>query len=272
MSFTDQRLFRARALEPVAGLGDVVLLLDQQGPVKRGPFFYVAGIEPVFGLGPHGMLLIYNQGGLASAPAGYGTAVGNTQCIPEAATGNIAAGASAKISNPKALQGARGQLFQARFSLKPLALTGPKEHDIEVQVSLPAAAAKFGLLSGGGFYNMAEQLQDPADVIDSPAQGANQTLPAAFPAIHPRDASNLNEMFIWEINGPTFVIYNNGSTALSAGAIGLRMWGFRYDLAPMANDGTWVKRWVYGQMGSAPPVDKAIPVIQTATYTQQGTY
>src|SRR5690348_11975851 len=107
--FTDQRLFRARALEPVAALGDVVLLLDQQGPVKKGPFFFVAGIEPVFGLGPHGMVLIYNQAGLASAPAGYGTQVNSTQCIPEAATGNIAAGASAKIANPKILQGAKGQ-------------------------------------------------------------------------------------------------------------------------------------------------------------------
>jgi hypothetical protein len=271
VAFSDQRLFRARALEPVAGLGDVVCLLDQQGPVKKGPFFLVAGVEPVFGLTPHGVLLLWNQAGVAAAPAGYGTQVGNTQTIPEAASANIAAGASVKISNPKILQGAKGQLFQCRFALRTLALTGIKEHDLEMQVSLPAAAGKFSLLGGGGFYNMADQFQDPADVIDSPAQNANETLPAAFPAVHARDQNNLAEMFIWEINGPTFVIYNNGSAAVTAGAIGIRCWGFRYDLAPLADDGSWVRRWVYGPM-KAPNIDRPIPVIQTATYTQIGTF
>jgi len=271
--YTDQRLFRARALEPVAGLGDVVFLLDQSGPVNKGPFFLVKGIEPVFGLTPHGVLLLWNQAGLAAAPAGYGTQPNNTQCIAEAATGNIAAGASVKCSNPKILQGAKGQLLQCRWSLKALALTGADTvQDLEMQVSLPAAAGKFGLLGGGGYYNMADQLQDAADAVVAPAQNANEALPAAFPNIHPRDSSNLNEMFIWEINGPTFTIFNNGGATITGGSIGIRLWGFRYDLAPLGNDGTWVKRWVYGQMASAPAIDRPIPVIQTATYTQQGTY
>jgi hypothetical protein len=274
MGYTDQRLFRARALEPVAALGDVLYLLDQKGPLVKGPSAYygVAGIEPVFGIGPHSMLLIYNQGGLASAPAGYGTQVGNTTVIPEGATGNIAASGSVQIANPKILQQGPGQLFQCRFALKPLALTGLKEHDVELQVSMPGSLGKFNLLQGGGFYNMADQIQDPSDVIDSPAQNANQTLPAAFPALHGRDQNNLTEMFIWELNGPTFKIFNNGSATLTAGSIGLRIWGFRYDLVPLSPDGSWVKRWVYNGVQPAPPVDRAIVVVQTATYTAQGSY
>lgn len=271
--FTDQRLFRARALEPIAAIGDAVFLLDQSGPVSKGPFFTVMGIEPVFGITPHGLLLLWNQAGPAAAPAGYGTQPGNTQTIPEAASGNIAAGQSVKVPNPKILQGVKGQLFQCRFAMRTLALTGAvKEQDLELQVALPAAAGKFGLTSAGGYYNMVDQLQDPADAIDSPAQNANQLLPAAFPAVHARDQSNLNEMFIWEINGPTFTIFNNGGATITGGSIGLRIWGFRYDLRPLRNDGSWVNRWIYGQTAMAPPTDGKIPVIQTATYTQQGTF
>jgi hypothetical protein len=272
--YTDQRLFRARALEPIAALGDVLFLLDQKGPlVKAASAFYgVAGIEPVFGIGPHSMLLIYNQAGLAAAPAGYGTQVGNTVVIPEGGTGNIVSSGSVKIPNPKILQQGPGQLLQCRFSLKPLALTGIKEHDLEVQVAMPAAMGKFGILGGGGFLNMADQFQDPSDVIDSPAQNANQTLPAAFPAVHARDQGNLTEMFIWEINGPTFTIYNNGSATLTAGSIGLRIWGFRYDLVPLNPNSGWKPRWVYNGIQSAPPVDRAIVVVQTATFTGPGSY
>jgi hypothetical protein len=272
--YTDQRLFRARALEPIAALGDVLYMLDQKGPLVKGAsaFYGVAGIEPVFGIGPHGLLVIYNQAGLAAAPAGYGTQPGNTTVIPEAGTGNIAASGSVRCANPKVLQQGPGQLFQCRFSLKPLALTGIKEHDVELQVAMPAAMGKFGILSGGGYLNMADQFQDPSDVIDSPAQNANQTLPAAFPAVHARDQGNLTEMFIWEINGPTFTLFNNGAATLTAGTIALRIWGFRYDLVPLTPDGSWVNHWVYNGVQKAPPVERPVVVVQTATFTGPGSY
>jgi len=271
MAFTDGRLFRDRALEPVCGIGDVLFLLDQKGPLTKAPWWFVKGIEPVFGLGPHGLMIIWSQS--AAGAAGYGTGVGNQALPDQAATGNIGAGAYADINNSKLLQQGPQQLFQMRFALKPLALTGPKEHDIELQVYLPGSAGKFGILGASpGYYNMADQLQDPGDVIDSPAQGANQTLPAAFPAVHARSQNNLTEMFIFEINGPRFRLWNNGSVALTAGLIGLRIWGFRYDLEPIWPDNSWVKRWVYGGLRPAPPIDRAIPVVQTAVYTGQGTF
>ena len=110
------------------------------------------------------------------------------------------------------------------------------------------------------------------DAIDSPAQNANQSLPAVFPSVHPRDQANLSEMYIFEINGPTFKLWNNGSASVTAGVVALRVWGFRYDLVPLTYDGTWQKRWVYGKMQPAPVADRAIVVVQTATYTASGSY
>lgn len=265
---TDGRLYRARALEPVASLGDVIFLLDQTGPLQKygTPFFTVKGIEPIFGLTPHALLLLWSQS--ATAPAGYGTDVGNTSLIAEAQTGNIAAGGQVKVSNPKILQGQSLQLLHMRFALRTLALTGIKEHDVELQTSI-MSLGKFGLANAApGFFNMADQFQDPADAIDSPAQNANQTLPAAFPAIHSRDVANLSEMFIWEQSGPVFQIRNNGSASLTAGAIGLRIWGFRLDLVPV--DGAYFtdKRWIFGEIWKCPPAERII-VVPTAPYSAQ---
>lgn len=274
--YTDQRLYRARALEPIAALGDVLFMVDQSGPLGATkyptPYFALAGIEPVFGVAPHNILLLYTQG--AAAPAGYGLGVNNTTTIPEAAINqNLNAGASVTITNPKILQGLPRQLAHLRIALKTLALTGPKEHDIELQMFMPGKLGKFGLASAiPGFLNMVDQAQDPGDVIDSPAQGANQTLPAAFPAVANRDQQNLLEFFLWEINGPTFQIWNNGASNVTGGSIGIRIWGFRYDLVPLAYDQTWVRRWVYGALRPAPPTDRAIVVVPTAPYQAQGSY
>lgn len=273
MGYTDQRLYRARALEPIVALGDVLYLLDQSGPISKydSPYFAVVGIEPVRGLTPHNLLILWSQAGTL---AGYGTAIGSTTLIPEVASGNINNGNFVEVNNPKILQQGVKQLFHTRFALKSLALTGPKEQDIELQVYMPGAAGKFGILAASpGFVNMVDQFQDQSDVIDAPAQGANQTLPAAFPLIAPRDDANLSEMFIWEINGPKFRIWNNGSAAATAGAIGVRMWGFRYDLAPLTpNKATWVDQWVYGRVRKAPPCPNRIVVVPTAPFGATSSY
>ena len=268
--YTDQRLMRARAFEPIAAIGDVLYLLDQSGPIKKyaspEPYFLVMGIEPVPAIAPHGLLILWSQS--AAGVAGYGLAPGNQNLIPEAQTGSIVAGASTTISNPRYLQGGPLQLIQYRFSVKPLALTGPKEHDMELQVFSPGKLGKFGLANAApGFINMADQFQDPVDGIDSPAQGANQTLPAAFPAVAARDQQNLGEFFVWEVNGPSFTIWNNGSATLSAGLIGLRLWAFRYDLVPVDPALFAVKRWVYGNYRAAPNTDRPIIIVPTAPYT-----
>lgn len=269
--YTDQPLYRARGFEPLAGLGDVVFLLDSTGPMSKytTPFFVVAGIEPAFGIVPHGLLILWNQGG--SAPAGYGTAPGNTSLIPEAKTGNLNNGASVLITNPQILQGAPMQLVQWRFMLSMLALTGVKEHDIELQVFSPGKQSRFGIAQAApGYVNMADAFQDPGNAIDDPAQGANKALPAAFPVMHPKDDANFREFFVWEDNGPTFQVWNNGSAAATAGSIGLRMWGVRYDLVELdpryLADSIGVDRWLYGQVRRCPPTDRPIRVVQTSPF------
>lgn len=274
---TDQRLHRARALEPVMELGGVIYMIDSSSfPQSKytTPFFVVAGIEPIFGIGPHNFLLLWNQASASVAPAGYGLTPGTTQMIPEAKGGaNLNNGTSVTISNPQILQGNPLQLLHYRFALKSLALTGAKEHDLEMQVFSPGKQTKFGLPNagpGGGYSNIADQFPDPADVVDAPAQGANEALPTVFPNVHPKDDGNLREFFVWEDNGPSFQIWNNGSAAITAGAVGVRIWGFRYDLVEldpaMLESPYGQDRWLYGRVRRCPPTDSRIAVLATAPY------
>jgi hypothetical protein len=277
--FTDTRLYRARAFEPALGYDDVAFLLDQNGPITgkyKTPFFGIRSVKKVRGPGAHGLLLIWNQG--ASPVTGYGTPSGTLP--PGCPTGSIAAGAVATFPQPTSLNLLQQQLLQFRYAVRPLALTGPKEHDLDVQV-LWGQMADYGLPNASpGNVNMADQSQDAADAIDSPAQGANQALPAVFPAVHTRDQENLSESWIFEQNTPTFKVLNNGSGSATGGAVGLRIWGFLYDLAPIADDGqtTWGTRWIAGAFRRAPlsapdgtPIGRIVTV-PTAPFTGQGAY
>lgn len=271
--FTDQRLYRARALEPLGALGDVLYIIDNSGPVTAsdGPFFAIVGSEPVEGLGPHGLFPIWSQG--AAAIAGYGTAPGNTNLPAGTPTGSIVNGTFAEFNNPTALQQAKKQLLHCRFNLKFSALTGVVTHDMELQVFMPAAAGKFGINAiSPGFINAANQFGDAADQIVTPAQGAQQAVPTFAPAVHPRDDAGSREMFIFELNGPKFRLWNNGSASLTAGMAFLRIWGFRYDLFPLYDDGSWVNRWVHGRIRRAPPSDSRIIVVPTAPFGATGSY
>lgn len=269
--FSDgSRLYKAQFMEPIAGHGDCLFLLDQTGPMQKygTPFFWVKSVQPFFGPTPHALLLLWSQG--AAAPAGYGTQPGNTNLIAEAQTGNINAGNFVTIGNPKLIQGAPQQLIQARWLVKTLALTGIKEHDLEVRAYNPGKNAMYGLANAApGYWNMVDQSQDPADGVDSPAQGSNQTLPAAFPAVNPWDQSSLTEMYIWEQNGPTFEIWNNGSAAVTAGAIGIKLKGFRYDLVPVDAGYFTAERIIWGIKYKCPPTDRPIIVVPTGAYTLQ---
>jgi hypothetical protein len=276
--FTDQRLWRARAFEPILGYEDVAFLLDQSGPVTgkySTPFFGIRGIRKIRGLGAHGVLLIWSQS--STPPAGYGHNEPAAGLPPNCPTGNINAGAQATYANVQPLQLQQQQLLQFRFSVRPLALTGPKEHDIDVQV-IWGALTEFALVNApSGVINMADQTQDPADAIDSPAQGANQTLPAAFPAVKAQDQETLTEGWIFEQNSPNFRITNNGSTNLTGGAIGIRLWGYLYDVMPL--DGSegqtqYAPKFIAGAWRRCPviPSPGRVVAIPTAPFAGQGNY
>jgi hypothetical protein len=272
MPFTDQRLYRARGLEPVAGYNEIVMLADQAGPIQKykSPFFQVGGIEPIQGLGPHGAIVIYSQA--AAAPAGYEFPTG-------AASGTIVAAGSTQAINMARFQQGPKQLLQARFSIEFLALTGAVVHDIDVQLYQPSAVGRFGTLNQSpGFLNAADQFQAPADQIVDPAQGALRALPAAFPALHPADVANLREFFVWEINGPTWKIINNGAASLTAGTVLIRLWGFRYDLIPLTPDypQPWAQTLVFGTVRKTPVDPRGAPLpfttIPLAPFAGTGQY
>src|SRR5437868_6801087 len=123
MAFSDSRLFRARALEPVLAINEIALILDQNGPIRKygSPFMQVLGVEPVFGLGNRGLTVIWTQGTIT---AGYSLPAG-------APTGSITAGSSVQFVNPTILQNGPRQLTQLRFNLAATALTGTVIDDFD---------------------------------------------------------------------------------------------------------------------------------------------
>ena len=258
MPFTDQPLYRAGALEPVAGYNQVLMIADQAGPITKygTPFYGIRGIRPVRGLGPHGVTLLWAQ---AAAPAGY------TPAPSGMPTGAIAAGGAITYPNPPPLQMGPQQLLQWRWSVRSLAIAGPVIDDLDFQVYQPNALPMYGTVNAApGAANAADQFQEPSDAAAEPAQGANSALPAVFPQANPADQLNLSEGFIWENNGPTFKIVNNG-IATTGGALGIRVWGFLFDLTPLTSDGTWVQKFVMGAWRSAPQAP--IVVVPTAPAT-----
>jgi hypothetical protein len=255
MSPSDQRLYRAQALEPVLGYDDVAMLIDNGGLQQKydSAFFGVQGIRPALGFGPRGLFIIWTQG---AAPAGYAPLPGG---VP---TGNIASGAAAQFANPVGLQLGSYQLLQVRFAVEVLALTGAVSlHDLDVQQSVGAINdLAIPAIPASGALNMIDQFQSPGDSIVDPAQNANKALPAAFPQTHPRDVANMTETYWFEQMAPTWTVTNRGGATITGGTVGLRFWGFKYFLNPLKPDDTWQMRWVAGDWRLAPPVQRIVTI------------
>ena len=260
LGYAPSRLYRADGFWPLADILDTVLLTDQTGPVKKydSSFYQVTGIEPVQGIGTHGLLSLWTQG---TIPAGYTQPSG-------AVTGTINSGASLK-STPVTLQQNPRTVLSMRFVMKALALTGPVVQDIDLQAFLPGAVARWSVANDQGRINAQDQMFLPADSQIMPAQGALIVAPTTAQATqtHPKSVANLSEMNIFEINGPSFVINNNGASNLTAGTIGLVVWGFRYDLVPLKQGSDWVLKNVMGRAMAVPPVP--FVVIPTAASVPQ---
>lgn len=265
MAFTDSRLYRARALEPVLAINEIALILDQNGPIRKygSPFMQVLGVEPVFGLGNRGFTALWTQGTIT---AGYSLPAG-------APTGTITSGGSVQFVNPTLFQNGPRQLTQLRFNMSSTALTGVVIADIDLQIFLPGAIGRFGVLNASpGTTSSIDENSSPADAAVEPAQGAAMTQQTSPAAGAKADFSNLREIFIFENNAPTFKLINQGSASLTAGTIGIRVAGFRYDLAPI--DGTMIpfsKQLVMGQIMSAPANVKFF-AIPTGPFVATGSY
>src|SRR5260370_35282057 len=96
------RLYASGSLEPIQDLYKTILLVDQRGPFKgrasaggaSSPFFRVTGIEPVIGLGAHGLTILWSHAG--APPAGYGAPAGTHPRGP--AAGAIPANQTLKVA------------------------------------------------------------------------------------------------------------------------------------------------------------------------------
>jgi hypothetical protein len=243
---------RAGRLEPVADIGGRVMLLDTAGPLAgESPtgWYEVTFVEPVFGLGARGAVVLWSQA--ATPPAGFGTLASG------AASGSINAG-STVTSSPNTFQMGRHQLLQMRWLPKFVgALPGSfAVDDLDLTVALPTATPRHMTLNQQSRWNMRFQAPEPGDSTVAPAQGASQANQAAPVGLVPWDWLQMTELFIYEQTYlPTWTLINNGSANLTSAnnAVVLDVMGYRLDLAPiMQADGDWVQRTLMGARRAMP--------------------
>jgi hypothetical protein len=135
-------------------------------------------------------------------------------------------------------------------------------------VSYPQAVAHWQLQQVGGVINAAQQFAMPADANLAAAQGVDQPLPQAYPALmDPMTAAYQTEVFIWGTVPMAFKLTNNSSVAIAdtdALMIGLNVSGIRYDLdkwpADLAAQST--RDFQVGSMRvrQAPPDTVVVPI------------
>jgi len=263
--FTDQPLYRAGALEPIAGYTDAIFLVDAGGPVTKyrdqgySAFFGVQAVRPFLGLGAHGVFMIWAH---SAMPAGYGNAPAG---MPIAA---LAAGGQQVYAAPVPLNLGSYGFVQARYTLETFAMgAGPVPDDLDLLISY-GQIADYSIPQIQGRYNMVDQFQSPADSIAGPAQAANKALPAAYPQANPWDEANLTELFWFENNPPTFTLQNNGAVSVAGSAVGLRFKGFRYMLIPLTPDTSWRPQFIAGAWRNAPP---GVRIVAVPTVPPTGT-
>ena len=246
------RLF-VREFAPVCDIGEVVMMLGTSGPYNdassKSPFFQVTMLEAVPLMGQHGAVIIYAQSG--SAPAGYAL---DQKC----ATGNLNTGAPISIS-PQALVMASRTLFQFRTLVKiGGSLTGVVD-DLDVACFLPTSTQRWATQNSSGVLNSMGQFPLGGDSAVLPAQGANIGFPTLGIQLDPFDMAYATELFSYQDQSPQFRITNNGAAAIStAEFVALVVRGFRYDLAPLTPDQSWVTQNVVGLAMKAPPCDYTI--------------
>lgn len=225
--------------------GDVVLLLDENGPYGSTPWYEISYSDAVKGLGPKGITVLWQAGTVPIT--GYGAA-------PSAGSGSIGAnGGQIAGLTPAALNMGKNQLLQFRWKIEvgPVLASGIVVDDLDLLVNAPPAIAKNGSYSVQGRWNMTEQYPSPSDQTAGPAQAANKALPAAYPGIGPGEQFDpASELYCLEQKyQPAFTVINNGATGLVSGLVGIRIYGYRYDLRPITDtsDATdWMRKTRFG--------------------------
>lgn len=247
-------------LQPVAGIGDLVYLLGTSGPYQMSVggvgLYEVSHVEPIPLLGQHGVIVLWYD---TTLPPGY---VADQNAITAA---HIGAGSNISLQ-PQALQFSRGQVAQIRMRPKFFATVTGAVHDYDVQLYSPPSTQRFSFLHSNGVINTMGQVQDPADSIVAPAQGADEGLPAAYASQYAWSGlAARSEIFIAEDKGPKIQLNNNGSAITAGGAMGIEVSGFVYNLRPatMPSGSTPSAGYIAGNAVSIPPgysVNDIIPL------------
>lgn len=219
--------------EPVQGTGGLMLLNQNSGIFYEddaSAFYEVRHVESIPVLGQHGVIGIWWDSANAAFPVGY-------TADSQAVSSHIAAGASQATNGPlNSLIFPKRMLAQVRFRVKSFATVTGAIDDYDITLQAPAGTPRWRVPKVLGVLNSMQQGQDPADSIVAPAQGANETLPAAYMGLDPYDLAAGTELFCYGGNSVQATVTNNGAAVTAGGAIGLSMSIFLYNLRQIPID------------------------------------
>lgn len=253
------KLFDGTVFEPVAGIGGVIAMLGTTGGElvsgSDSPFFEVTYLDSIIGLGQHSTVLIWSQS--TTPPSGYGNSPGTGTLPSGVASGSITSGGVSSKSTPPVFQMRQGEMLQFRWVTRVVAaLTGAAIDDLDVQFFVPQGVARWQVQSDNGRHSQMFQFPMPSDTTSSPAQGNNMTQQGAAALINPWLQAPWTETFVYGTdNQPAWQIYNNAGSTLSVGAIGINVWGYRYNLRNMKRDEggePWIPRVLFGKQIMTP--------------------
>lgn len=276
-----QRLYR-REFSPVTDIGEIVMLRNSQGGFLADAgypaFWSVTHVEAIPMLGLKGTTVIWCH--TAAPAAGYvadANAVAGSQLAVDIPQNGLMAALSPAFCNLL-----DHQFLQFRHLVRAVpdsaagALTGAIE-DYDLLWSSPAATARFGTSKVAGVVNAVGQFTEPADTQAAPARGSNQggtTNTQMDPYESPTAVRS--QMFVY---GPstgngnaTVSIRNNGAGATAAGAIGLNVAGFLFNVTPVPMGRHAQKKFFAGRIIDVPAevnLDE-VTVIPTGVQLQPG--
>jgi len=259
-----------RVFEPIAQIGDIVALRNQDGFVtdkSPSPFYVVTSVGSTgHALGVKGMV------GIWCATAAFGAPYkADTSCQQGTNLAfSIPSLGIATLQSVAALQLVTRQLMQTRYLVRSLPdsngafITTPEDFDVVVQS--PPSSRNWGTQAIPGVLNARFQDSLGSDNIPAPTQGLSQTRFLGS-ALHAFDGAYRTEIFVYGTLGASCVITNNGSAATTTGGLGLEIAGFPMNLFPLP-DVTMVDDWLLGYTVSRPKDLNLNDVIVVPVQTQ----
>ena len=254
------------SFEPIAQIGDIVALRTADGFVTDDsdtPFYEVTAVEPSgASLGTRGTVVVWCA--TDNPPAGYAADKASQTGLNMGV--QIGAGNTLQFQ-PDFLTLQKRQVMQFRTLIRalqdatPASLTG-KLSDYDLYYNVPSATARFGTQRLTGVLNSVFQGTPPSDDMEGPNQGSDPS--GTTNTQHdPFSLAARSELFVYGDALPNgqIGIKNNGAAAASAGAIGLQVASFLFNLYPLDSAGAEEKSY----LGYRVPVPKGVDLRDVIT-------